>query len=113
MAGTFRVAERPLQQGGAVMRYRFNLLSGFFIVAAAFHFVVAIIAAATADNPAVLIASGGVFLGAIGLGLMGWQFGRIPNVTVKELSPEQLVKQLEGSKSPTRSRPLADQNGSD
>ena len=43
MAGTFRVAERPLQQGGAVMRYRFNLLSGFFIVAAAFHFVVAFI----------------------------------------------------------------------
>lgn len=113
MAGTFRVAERPLQQGGAVMRYRFNLLSGFFIVAAAFHFVVAIIAAATADSLPVLIASGVVFIGAIALGLMGWLFGRIPNVTVKELSPEQLVKQLEGSKSPTRSRPLADQNGSD
>ena len=94
------------------MRYRFNLLSGFFIVAAAFHFVVAIIAAATADNPVVLIASGVVFIGAIALGLMGWLFGRIPNVTVKELTPEQLVKQLEGSKFPTRSS-LADQNGSD
>ena len=95
------------------MRYRFNLLSGFFIVAAAFHFVVAIIAAATADNPAVLIASGVVLIGAIGLSLMGWLFGRIPNVTVKELSPEQLIESLDAMRSPTRSHPLADQDGSD
>ena len=94
------------------MRYRFNLLSGFFIVASAFHFVVAIIAAATADNPAVLIASGVVFIGAGALGLMGWLFGRVPNVTVRELTPEELVRQLEGSESLTRSS-LADQNGSD
>ena len=95
------------------MRYKFNILSGFWFFCSVVHFILGVVAAVTADNIAVLICSGIIICGAAFFAFIGWTTGRFLEVTVRELSPQQLIESLDAMRSLTRSRPLADQDGSD
>ena len=77
------------------MRYKFNILSGFWLFCAVVHFILGVVAAVTADNIAVLICSGIIICGAGFFAFIGYTTGRYLEVTVRELSPEQLIESLE------------------